>query len=172
MPFRYDLSHLPLLDAMLCLTGDRFCLVALLPVLLNWVNRQWMEREYQWFDGRLVEFFRWTKADLSSQWQTFLEFKTCPILQEVLLTSRSDPSLCLLVTFPVDLTKTRLQIQGQIFDNSSQQLQYAQKKYTNMFQAAYRWVVWRSRMGYSNCPLCTFHCSIGQEEGVRKLYSG
>lgn len=41
-------------------------------------------------------------------------------------------------TFPIDLTKTRLQIQGQIFDNSSQKLQYAQKKYTNMFQAAYR----------------------------------
>ena len=40
-----------------------------------------------------------------------------------------------IVTFPIDLTKTRLQIQGQIFDNSSQKLQYAQKKYTNMFQA-------------------------------------
>ena len=43
-----------------------------------------------------------------------------------------------LATFPIDLTKTRLQIQGQIFDNPSQQLQYAQKKYTNMFQAGYR----------------------------------
>ncbi len=43
-----------------------------------------------------------------------------------------------IVTFPIDLTKTRLQIQGQIFDNSSQKLQYAQKKYTNMFQTMYR----------------------------------
>lgn len=56
-----------------------------------------------------------------------------------------------LVTFPVDLTKTRLQIQGQIFDNSSQKSKYAQKRYTNMFQAIYR---------------------IGHEEGVRMLYSG
>ena len=45
--------------------------------------------------------------------------------------------LCL-VTFPIDLTKTRLQIQGQLFDNPSQQLQYTGKKYTNMFQTAYR----------------------------------
>ncbi|CAF3853376.1 unnamed protein product [Rotaria sp. Silwood2] len=60
-------------------------------------------------------------------------------------------SVAELATFPIDLTKTRLQIQGQIFDNPSQQLKYAQKKYTNMFQAAYR---------------------IGQEEGVRMLYSG
>lgn len=44
-----------------------------------------------------------------------------------------------LATFPIDLTKTRLQIQGQIFDNYSQQLKYGQKKYTNMFQAIYRY---------------------------------
>jgi hypothetical protein len=43
-----------------------------------------------------------------------------------------------LATFPIDLTKTRLQIQGQLFDNSSQKIQYAQNKYTNMFQTAYR----------------------------------
>ncbi|CAF0979042.1 unnamed protein product [Rotaria magnacalcarata] len=60
-------------------------------------------------------------------------------------------SVAELATFPIDLTKTRLQIQGQIFDNHTQQLQYAQKKYTNMFQAIYR---------------------IGHEEGVRTLYSG
>ncbi|CAF0959648.1 unnamed protein product [Adineta steineri] len=60
-------------------------------------------------------------------------------------------SVAELATYPIDLTKTRLQIQGQIFDNPSQKLQYAQKKYTNMFQAAYR---------------------IGQEEGVRMLYCG
>jgi hypothetical protein len=46
-----------------------------------------------------------------------------------------------LVTFPIDLTKTRLQIQGQIFDNPSQKSQYGQKKYTNMFQAIYRSVI-------------------------------
>lgn len=60
-------------------------------------------------------------------------------------------SVAELATFPIDLTKTRLQIQGQIFDNTSQQLQYAQKKYTNMFQAGYR---------------------IARDEGVHKLYSG
>jgi hypothetical protein len=42
------------------------------------------------------------------------------------------------VKYPLDLTKPRLHIQGQIFDNSSQQLKYAEKKYTNMFQAAFR----------------------------------
>ncbi|CAF0994578.1 unnamed protein product [Adineta ricciae] len=60
-------------------------------------------------------------------------------------------SVAELVTYPLDLTKTRLQIQGQIFDNSSQQVKYAQKKYTNMFQAVFR---------------------ISQEEGFRMLYSG
>ena len=44
-------------------------------------------------------------------------------------------------TFPIDLTKTRLQIQGQIFDNASQKSQYGEKKYTNMFQAMYRLVI-------------------------------
>ncbi|CAF3940752.1 unnamed protein product [Rotaria sordida] len=47
-------------------------------------------------------------------------------------------SVAELATFPIDLTKTRLQIQGQIFDNPSQQLKYAQKRYANMFHAAYR----------------------------------
>ncbi|CAF0720247.1 unnamed protein product [Rotaria sordida] len=60
-------------------------------------------------------------------------------------------SVAELATFPIDLTKTRLQIQGQIFDNPSQQLKYAQKRYANMFHAAYR---------------------IGREEGVRRLYYG
>ena len=45
MRFSYDQCPLLLLDGMLWLTGDRFCLVVLLPVLLNWVNRPWMERE-------------------------------------------------------------------------------------------------------------------------------
>lgn len=46
-------------------------------------------------------------------------------------------------TFPIDLTKTRLQVQGQS--------QYTEVRYKGMFHALYR---------------------IGREEGVRALYSG
>lgn len=46
-------------------------------------------------------------------------------------------------TFPIDLTKTRLQVQGQS--------QYTEVRYRGMFHALFR---------------------IGKEEGVRALYSG
>ncbi|XP_038155573.1 kidney mitochondrial carrier protein 1-like [Cyprinodon tularosa] len=46
-------------------------------------------------------------------------------------------------TFPIDLTKTRLQVQGQS--------QYTEVRYRGMFHALFR---------------------IGQEEGIRALYSG
>lgn len=46
-------------------------------------------------------------------------------------------------TFPVDLTKTRLQVQGQS--------QYTEVRYRGMFHALFR---------------------IGKEEGIRALYSG
>lgn len=46
-------------------------------------------------------------------------------------------------TFPIDLTKTRLQVQGQS--------QYTEVRYRGMFHALFR---------------------IGKEEGIRALYSG
>jgi solute carrier family 25 protein 14/30 len=46
-------------------------------------------------------------------------------------------------TFPIDCTKTRLQVQGQA--------QYMEVRYKGMFHALYR---------------------IGKEEGVKALYSG
>uniref|UniRef100_A0A8C4NEP3 Uncharacterized protein n=1 Tax=Eptatretus burgeri TaxID=7764 RepID=A0A8C4NEP3_EPTBU len=49
-------------------------------------------------------------------------------------------------TFPIDLTKTRLQVQGQTIDT-----QHSMLRYRGMFHALYR---------------------IGQEEGFRALYSG
>lgn len=51
--------------------------------------------------------------------------------------------ILILGTFPIDLTKTRLQVQGQS--------QYTEVRYRGMFHALFR---------------------IGKEEGVRALYSG
>ena len=56
------------------------------------------------------------------------------------------PLLCSIGTFPIDTTKTRLQIQGQIIDGRNADL-----KYKGMFHALLR---------------------ISREEGMRALYGG
>lgn len=54
--------------------------------------------------------------------------------------------LCVAGTFPIDLAKTRLQVQGQVGDSK-----YREIRYRGMLHAIMR---------------------IGREEGLRALYSG
>lgn len=54
--------------------------------------------------------------------------------------------LCVAGTFPIDLAKTRLQVQGQVGD-----IKYREIRYRGMLHALMR---------------------IGREEGLRALYSG
>lgn len=76
-------------------------------------------------------------------WITVIYLNLCA---ELLSSKCSTSSCCVPGTFPIDLAKTRLQVQGQVGDSK-----YREIRYRGMLHAIVR---------------------IGREEGLRALYSG